>query len=150
MPVRTLTITSLSLLSLVLLCCGGNPAPAPAAAAAPAPGATADATADATGSAAAAPSPTSPEPTRRQQRPLDLTSACPHDVKLYYGDQPGDGKGTKVSVPSGATLQVPRNPDGAVVIWVTDDSGAGLASVHVTWRMKHVKIDAACGRIDAE
>ena len=70
-------------------------------------------------------------------------------MKLYYGDQPGDGKGQSATVASGATLQVPRGPDGAVVVWVVDDKGAGLASVHVTRHMKHLTINADCGRIDA-
>ena len=77
-------------------------------------------------------------------------SSCPHDVKVYYGDQPGDGKGQASTVATGATIQVPRGPDGAVVVWVVDDKGSGLASVHVTRHMKHIKIDAACGRIDAD
>src|ERR1019366_1482302 len=60
-------------------------------------------------------------PPPRKERPLDLVSSCPHDVKLYYGDQPGDGKGQAATVASGATLQVPRGPDGAVVVWVVDE-----------------------------
>ena len=40
-------------------------------------------------------------------------------------------------------------PDGSVVVWVVDDKGEGLASVHVTRRMKHVRINADCARIDA-
>jgi hypothetical protein len=34
-------------------------------------------------------------------------------------------------------------------VWVVDDKGAGLGSVHVTRRMKHITINADCGRIDA-
>jgi hypothetical protein len=88
-------------------------------------------------------------PTREQQRPLDLVSFCPHDLRLYYGDQPGDGLGTNATIATGAELQVPRKPDGSVVIWVVDEKGQGLASVHVTRRMKHVRINADCSRIDA-
>jgi hypothetical protein len=100
----------------------------------------------------AAPSSAAPAaeaPTREQQRPLDLASFCPHDLRLYYGDQPNDGKGTNVTITTGANLQVPRNPDGSVVVWVVDEKGTGLASVHVTKRMKHVRINADCARIDA-
>jgi len=76
-------------------------------------------------------------------------SFCPHDLRLYYGDQPNDGKGTNVTVSQGANLAVPRNPDGSVVVWVVDEKGNGLASVHVTRRMKHVRINTDCARIDA-
>jgi hypothetical protein len=36
-----------------------------------------------------------------------------------------------------------------VVVWVVDEQGNGLASVHVTRHMKHVRINADCSRIDA-
>jgi hypothetical protein len=88
-------------------------------------------------------------PTAAQQRPLDLASFCPHDLRLYYGEQPGDGKGVNATIATGATLQVQRNPDGTVVVWVVDEKGTGLASVHVTKRMKHVRINADCSRIDS-
>jgi hypothetical protein len=99
--------------------------------------------------AASSTAPAAEAPTREQQRPLDLASFCPHDLRLYYGDQPGDGLGTNATIATGATLEVPRKPDGSVVIWVVDDKGQGLASVHVTRRMKHVRINADCSRIDA-
>jgi hypothetical protein len=86
----------------------------------------------------------------RPARPLDLTNNCGHEVYLYYGDQPGDGKGERGKVAPGGVIAVPRNPDGAVVVWVVDEKGFGLASVHVTHRMSHVRIDSACARIDAD
>jgi len=138
MTSRLLLLTAVTLTS----CASPPPAPPatpdiaqPAPSAAPVVSASAPAPADA--------------PAPRKERPLDLVSSCPHDVKLYYGDQPGDGKGQSATVASGATLQVPRGPDGAVVVWVVDDKGAGLASVHVTRHMKHLTINADCGRIDA-
>lgn len=121
--------------------------PAPPAPATPTPAASEGAPAAA---ASAPPSAPAPEgPTAAQQRPLDLASFCPHALRLYYGEQPGDGKGTNVTINTSETLPVPRNPDGTVVIWVVDDQGQGLASVHVTRRMKHVSINADCSRIDA-
>jgi hypothetical protein len=83
-------------------------------------------------------------------RPLDLTSACPHDVHLYFGDQPGDGKGQPGVVPTGTTIQVPRGADGTMVVWVVDDKGFGLGSVHITKHMRHIRIDTACMKIDAD
>jgi hypothetical protein len=71
-------------------------------------------------------------------------------MQVYYGDQPGDGEGKGATVPGGATVPLTRNADGTLVVWVTDEKGTGLASVHVTRHMRHVKIDAACGRIDAD
>jgi hypothetical protein len=140
-------LVRLPLLALTasLVACGSAPTPTPAAPPSDVGPPVASDSPPGPGSAGAA-----TEAPARKERPLDLVSACPHDVKLYYGDQPGDGKGTNATVGAGATLQVPRGPDGAVVVWVVDERGGGLASVHVTHRMKHIKIDAACGRIDAD
>jgi hypothetical protein len=131
-------------LSAALLACASTPAPpnAPdntaAAAAQPSapPSASAAAPADATPAV--------------QQRPLDLTNACTHEMHLYYGEQPGDGKGKAATVPAGAVVSVPRNADGTIVVWVTDDKGGALSDVHVTKRMHHVRIDATCMKIDAD
>jgi hypothetical protein len=71
-------------------------------------------------------------------------------MHLYFGDHPGDGNGQAAVVATGATIPVPRGPDGTVVVWVVDDKGFGLASVHVTRHMRHVRIDAACMKIDAD
>jgi len=127
--------------------CASSPAPAastgtaaPAAAAAPGDAAPATAASSSAPAAAAAP----------PQRPLDLANNCPSDVHLYYGEQPGDGKGQAATVHAGATTSVARGADGTVVVWVTDDKGAGLASVHVTKHMRHVRIDATCSKIDAD
>jgi hypothetical protein len=84
------------------------------------------------------------------RRPLELTSSCPHEVHLYYGEQPGDGKGQSATVATGASIPVPRGPDGAVVVWVVDDKGFGLASVHVTKFMRHVRFDASCSKLEAD
>ena len=126
-----------------LAACASPAPPAPSAPAAPT-----DTTAPAAAASSAAPAADS-APTRDQQRPLDLASFCPHDLRLYYGQNPGDGMGTNATITTGAVLPVPRNPDGTVVIWVVDEKGEGLASVHVTKRMKHVRINADCSRIDA-
>jgi hypothetical protein len=83
-------------------------------------------------------------------RPLDLTSACPHDVHLYFGEHPGDGKGQPGVVTSDATIPVPRGADGTTTVWVVDNTGAGLASVQITRPMRHVRIDAACMKIEAD
>ena len=76
-------------------------------------------------------------------------SFCPHDLRLYYGDNPSDGTGVHATISQGAALQIPRNPDGSVVVWVVDEKGQGMASVHVSKRMKHVRINTDCARIDA-
>ena len=83
-------------------------------------------------------------------RPLDLTSACPHDVHLYFGEHPGDGQGQPGVVATGATIPVPRGPDATTVVWVVDDKGFGLGSVHITKHMHHIRIDGACMKLDAD
>jgi hypothetical protein len=83
-------------------------------------------------------------------RALDVTNACPKEMHLYYGDHPGDGHGEGATIPSGATTPVPRGKDGAVVVWVVDDKGFGLASVEVTRRMRHIRVKADCSGIEAD
>jgi hypothetical protein len=98
----------------------------------------------------AAPAPTAEATRPVPTRPLDLTSACPHDVNLFYGNHPGDSNGEKATVSPGTTVPVPRRADGTMVIWVVDGNGAGLASVNITKHMRHIRIDAACMKIDAD
>ena len=126
---------------LALAACESPAPPAPATPAAPSVGAP--------DTAASSAAPAAQAPTQEQQRPLDLVSFCPHDLRLYYGDNPSDGTGVHATISQGASLAVPRNPDGSVVVWVVDEKGQGLASVHVTKRMKHVRINTDCARIDA-
>jgi hypothetical protein len=83
-------------------------------------------------------------------RPLDLANHCAKETRFYFGDDPGDGKGQFATLAAGATAAVPRGADGSVVVWVLGDRGLGLASVHVTRRMKHVHLDAACMHLDAD
>jgi hypothetical protein len=128
--------------ALVLCACGSSPPPA---ASSPADDATLSAGTPAPASTAGAADDPGPH-----FRPIDLTSACPHDVHLYFGDQPGDGKGHAVVAATATPIPVPRGADGTMVVWVVDDKGFGLASVHVTKAMRHVRIDAACMKIDAD
>jgi hypothetical protein len=81
---------------------------------------------------------------------LDLTNNCSHDVRLYYGEQPGDGKGESSSVTTGATIPVPRRDDGTAIVWVVGDTGKGLASVNITRHMRHIRIDVSCMKIEAD
>jgi hypothetical protein len=133
----------LSVFGVVLSACASAPPPS---AAPPADTSAPSTAASATGSTVAA-ADDAPVP---RSRPLDLTSACPHDVHLYFGDQPGDGKGQPGVVATGATIPVPRAADGTMVVWVVDDKGFGLGSVHITKHMHHIRIDAACMKIDAD
>lgn len=145
MGARTIVFTRLILapsLGLVPSACASPPPPA-AAPAQPAPSSD-------TPPVASSAAPAAEEPPAHHYRPLDLANACPHDVHLYYGDQPGDGKGQSVTVATGATVPVPRGPDGTLVVWVVDDKGFGLASVHVTRAMRHVRFDAACMKLEAD
>ena len=143
--------TSLSGTLLFLAACGSSTPAATAPTGGP-PESASPATSGATAApATSAPSEAAaPEPTALQQRPLDLTSACPHVVHLFYGAHPGPGAGESATIAQGATLQVPRLPDGTQMVWVIDDKGNGLASVNVSKRMRHIKIDGACMHIDAD
>jgi len=137
-------VRSLSLVAAIAACACAESTPPPAGVtnSPPPPPATSAATTESSSPAASAEPPV-------PSRPLDLTNDCPKDIRLYYGEQPGDGHGDRASVAPGATIPVPRKDDGSVTVWVVDDKGFGLASVHVTRRMRHVRIDASCARIDA-
>jgi hypothetical protein len=127
---------------LALVACASSPPPAaapPADIAAP------------TASPAPAPAPATAEaPATAPQRPLELANACSHEMRLYYGDHPGDGKGENVTVAAGATIPVPRRPDATQVVWVVDEMGNGLGHVTITKNMRHIRIDPACMHIDAD
>ena len=71
-------------------------------------------------------------------------------MRLYFGEHPGDGNGQPGVVAAGATIPVPRAADGTQVVWVVDDKGFGLGNVHITKHMRHIRIDAACTKIDAD
>ena len=133
----------LPVLGAVLLACGSASPPVASPPADPGSPSTAS-------SAAASPPVAADDTTAPHARPLDLTSACPHDVHLYFGDHPGDGTGQAAVVASGATIPVPRKADGTAMVWVVDDKGFGLGSVTITKHMRHIRIDAACMKIDAD
>jgi hypothetical protein len=133
---------------LWLLCDCAPAATAPAAASTPSPAQAPDAQpASGPSPAVSAGSEALPPPEARR---LDLTNNCSKETRFYYGDDPSDGKGQFATVASGATVAVPRGADGSVVVWVVGDRGLGLASVHVTRRMKHVRLDTACMHLDAD
>jgi hypothetical protein len=126
---------------LVLVACASSPPPPPPAPIADVP------------APSASPAPT-PAPTETAaptaQRPLDLANGCYHEMRLYYGDHPGDGKGQNVTVQANATIPVPRRPDATQVVWVVDEMGNGLGHVTITKNMRHIRIDTGCMHIDAD
>jgi hypothetical protein len=132
--------------SALAACAAVSPSATPSSAPDTAP----ETAASSSSASAPATAPAAAEPTALQQRPLDLTNDCAHEMHVYFGEHPGDGKGEAKTLAPGAAVAVPRRPGGAVVVWVTDDKGFGLASVHVTKRMRRVRIDASCMKIDAD
>jgi hypothetical protein len=124
----------------------GSSQPVPASSAGPGSG---DTTGPAATAATATATAAEEEPAKRF-RSLDLTSVCSRDLHLWFGAHPGDGHGEAAVVATGATIPVPRQADGTNVVWVLDDKGFGLASVNITKNMRHIRIDAACMKIDAD
>jgi hypothetical protein len=133
-------VIAFALASVTLVACASAPptaTPAATPASTPAP------------IASVAPAPTQEAPAPHF-RPLELANACMREVHLYYGEQPGDGKGESTKVAAGGTIPVPRGADGTLVLWVVDEQGNGLASVHVTRNMRHVRFDATCSKLSAD
>jgi hypothetical protein len=123
-------------------------APAPESAAPATPAASETPAPQAVAAASASVVPTDAPPVH--ERLLELTNGCPKEMHLYYGEHPGDGHGQGATVSAGSTTPIPRGSDGTVVVWVVDDKGFGLASVQVTRRMRHVRVNADCMRIEAD
>lgn len=99
-----------------------------------------------TPSASATPSPTEDTMTPTT---IEVHNDCSDSVPIFVGEQPKFGSGTKTSMSGNSTTTYPRNGDGTVTIWIIDDHENGLASVHVTKRMKHVEIGRSCRTLDA-
>jgi hypothetical protein len=97
-------------------------------------------------SATAAPS---PNDTTMTPVTIDIHNDCTDSVPLFLGDKPKFGSGTKTSVSSNSTTSFPRNSDGTLTVWIIDDQENGLASVHVTKRMKKIEIGRSCRTLDA-
>ncbi|MEO7111468.1 MAG: hypothetical protein ABI183_13600, partial [Polyangiaceae bacterium] len=97
----------------------------------------------------AATSAPSPNDTTMVPLTIDVHSDCTDSVPLFLGDKPKFGSGTKTSVSSNSTTSFPRDSDGTLTIWIIDDQENGLASVHITKRMKKVEIGRSCRTLDA-
>ncbi|MEO8799516.1 MAG: hypothetical protein ABI551_16610 [Polyangiaceae bacterium] len=81
---------------------------------------------------------------------VEVHNDCTDAVPIFIGDRPRFGSGTKVALSADSTTSVPRNGDGTVTIWLIDQNDNGLASVHVTKRMKRVEIGRSCRTIDSK
>jgi hypothetical protein len=100
----------------------------------------------------ATPAPTataSPSGTTMVPMTIDIHNDCTDSVPLFLGEKPKFGSGTKTSVSSNSTTSFPRNGDGTLTVWIIDDQENGLASVHVSKRMKKIDIGRSCRTLDA-
>jgi hypothetical protein len=91
----------------------------------------------------------SPNDTTMVPMTIDIHNDCTDSVSLFLGDKPKFGSGTKTSVSSNSTTSFPRDSDGTLTIWIIDAEENGLASVHITKRMKKVEIGRSCRTLDA-
>lgn len=94
---------------------------------------------------------TSTSPTQDAITPMtiEVHNDCDDSVPIFIGEQPKFGSGTKTSMSGNSTTSYPRNGDGTLTLWIIDDHENGLASVHVTKRMKKVEIGRSCRTLDA-
>lgn len=97
-----------------------------------------------------APTSSNDENTTSTPTTVELHNDCTDSVPIFIGDKPRFGSGTKVALSADSTTSIPRNGDGTVTIWLIDPNDNGLASVHVTKRMKKVEIGRSCRTIDAK
>lgn len=93
--------------------------------------------------------PSNPNDTTSVPLSIEIHSDCTDSVPLFLGDKPKFGSGTKTSISANTTTSFPRDSDGTLTIWIIDDQENGLASVHVTKRMKKVSIGRSCRTLDA-
>ena len=94
---------------------------------------------------------TSTSPTQDTVTPttIEVHNDCSDSVPIFIGDTPKFGNGTKTSMSGNSTTSYPRNGDGTLTLWILDEHDNGLASVHVTKRMKHVEVGRSCRTLDA-
>lgn len=93
--------------------------------------------------------PASPYDTTSVPLSIEVHSDCTDNVPLFLGETPKFGNGTKTNISPNTTTSFPRNSDGTLVLWIVDDQENGLASVHITKRMKKVSIGRSCRTLDA-
>ena len=85
-----------------------------------------------------------------QPTTIEVHNDCSDSVPIFIGDTPKFGNGTKTSMSGNSTTSYPRNGDGTLTLWIIDDHENGLASVHITKRMKRVEIGRSCRTLDAK
>jgi hypothetical protein len=93
--------------------------------------------------------PAGPYDTQTVPLSIEIHSDCSDNVPLFLGETPKFGSGTKTSISPNTTTSFPRNSDGTLTLWIMDDQENGLASVHITKRMKKVEIGRSCRTLDA-
>jgi hypothetical protein len=76
---------------------------------------------------------------------VDIRSACPDTVPVFYGSDPGYGSGTESSIESNSVSSYTFNPGD--MFWITDGNGHGVASVTVSANTHELEIDASCTSI---
>jgi hypothetical protein len=76
---------------------------------------------------------------------VDIRSACPDTVPVFYGSDPGYGSGTQSSIESNSVSSYTFQPGD--MFWITDANGNGIASVTVSANTHELEIDASCTSI---
>jgi hypothetical protein len=142
---RSLALTALAFVPLLLVACGGKEA---APAAAPSPGATATAEAAATSAEPTTQPEPAPEPAK-PRKPFEIYSACAEVVTVVFAEDPKAANAGKRTIAPSASIEGPRNPDGNQTVWLLDPSGEPLIKVNVTRGMKRVEIGRSCRTLDA-
>ena len=79
---------------------------------------------------------------------ITIRSRCPKTAKVFYGDKPKYGSGTRSTVSTNSVSSHSFRPGD--MFWLTDDSEKGLASVTVSAGMREITINADCAGLSAK
>lgn len=73
---------------------------------------------------------------------IDLHNDCPHDVKLFLGQDPKFGSGTHTSLESNSTESFSLKPGD--MIWIEDDSENGISSMSASPGQTNMRVLPSC------
>lgn len=78
---------------------------------------------------------------------VTLRNSCSSTVKVFYGDKPKFGSGTQSSLSGNSRTSKQMRPGD--MVWLTDDSGNGIASATVSAGTREIEVSSSCSGISA-
>jgi hypothetical protein len=77
---------------------------------------------------------------------VTIRSACPNQVRVFYGDKPKFGSGTYSTIDSNSVNSHTFQP--GEMLWVVDGTDNGLGGIAVTADTRELEIAASCDGVN--